>query len=135
MFYGQLYKYFTTYNLFHNSQYGSWREQSTELAALELIDRVTLKMHKGKIPFAIFLDFSKAFDSLNQKTLLNKLSYYGVNPGPQFPKKLSNRQKIICLHAPNAAVMSGHRLRLWPHLTAALGQRLVFAGITSAGSI
>ena len=32
-------------------------------------------------------------------------------------------------HWPNAAVMLGHRLRLWPSITAALGQCLVFARI------
>ena len=37
-------------------------------------------MDKGKSPIAIFLDFSKAFDSLNHKILLTKLSYDGVNP-------------------------------------------------------
>ena len=55
--YEQLYKYCTTNNLFHNSQYGFRREHSTELVALELIYRVTLKMDEGKIPIAMFLDF------------------------------------------------------------------------------
>ena len=36
-----------------------------------------------------------------------------------FPEKTS--------YYPNADVMLGHRLRRWPNITAALGQRLVFA--------
>ena len=48
--------------------------ESTELASLELIYRVTSKKDKGKITIAIFRDFSKGFDGLNHKILLNKLS-------------------------------------------------------------
>ena len=63
-----LYKYFTT-NHFHHGQYGFGNEHSTQLAALELIDRVVAKMGRGKIPIPIFRNFSKAFDSLNHKII------------------------------------------------------------------
>ena len=52
---------------------------STELATLELCDRVTSDLDKGELPVAIFLDLSKAFDTLDHNILLSKLEYYGVS--------------------------------------------------------
>ena len=58
-------------------QYGFRKNHSTQSAALELIDRLMISMDKGQTPLAIFLDFSKAFDTLDYEILLYKLKYYG----------------------------------------------------------
>ena len=49
-----------------------------EYAALELADRITQELDKGNVPFNIYLDLSKAFDTLDHNTMLYKLSYFGV---------------------------------------------------------
>ena len=76
--FNQIYDYFISHNLFYSSQYGFKKNHSTELATLELIDRVTTALDNGKIPINIYIDLSKAFDTLDHTILLQKLKYYGI---------------------------------------------------------
>ena len=76
--YQQLMKYLLENKLLSSQQYGFRANHSTELAALNLIDRLTYDLDNGKIPTNIYIDRSKAFDTLQHETLLNKLAYYGV---------------------------------------------------------
>ena len=76
----QLIEYFTDNNLLSSQQYGFRSNRSTELAALELMDRNIHHMNENCCPINIYLDFSKAFDSLNYDILLSKLAYYGIQP-------------------------------------------------------
>ena len=76
--YGQLYEYFSSHALFYDSQYGFRKYHSTELVALELVDRIHKEIDENKIPFSVFLDLSKAFDTLDHDILLHKLQYYGI---------------------------------------------------------
>ena len=61
----QLYDYLITSGLLFVSQYGFRKQHSTELAALELMDWICHKIDQNKIPFSVFLDLLKAFDTLN----------------------------------------------------------------------
>ncbi len=75
----QLYQFFQEKQLFYNGQYDFRTEHSTELAALELVDRVMVEMDNNNTPISIFLVLSKASDTINHKILLDKLKYYGTD--------------------------------------------------------
>ena len=70
--------YFEDNKLFHDNQYGFRTGLSTEYATIELTDRILSNMDRNEIPFIIFLDLSKAFDTLDHTILLQKLKHYGI---------------------------------------------------------
>ena len=93
----QLSDYFLTNNLLCAQQYGFKKNSSTELAALELLDRVLDQLDKHKIPINFHIDLFKAFDSLRHDILLDKLTYYGItNPVRKLIESyLSNRTQFV----------------------------------------
>ena len=66
----QLVDYFTTNNLSCIQQFGFRPGHSTELAALKLANHLITEMDNFKVPTNIYIDLSKAFDTLNFDILL-----------------------------------------------------------------
>ena len=46
---------------------------------MELTDKVLKDIDEKHITLVIFMDLSKAFDTLDHSILLRKLAYYGIN--------------------------------------------------------
>ena len=74
----QLIEYLVINNIIHKNQYGFRKNHSTELAALHLVDDIYYKMDANELPLSVYIDLSKAFDSLDHKILLSKLQFYGI---------------------------------------------------------
>ena len=93
----QISSYFKDNRLFYESQYGFRDEHSAELASMELIDRVMNSFEKKYSPLAIYMDLSKAFDTLDHKILLHKLEYYGIKNTELnwFKSYLGNRTQFV----------------------------------------
>ena len=77
--YNQLSNYFNDSNLLAEQQYRFRPRHSTELAAVKLVDFISHEMESGHTPTNIYVDLSKAFDTINYDILLDKLSYYGIS--------------------------------------------------------
>ena len=107
MIHSQLYAYFNENNLITEQQYGFRPRHSTELAALKLTDTIMYELDRSLIPFAIFLDLSKAFDTLKYKILLYKLKYYGLGNVAYnlIENYLTNRQQQVKLGNTNSKLL------------------------------
>ena len=116
----QLSEYFISNNLFCPKQYGFRKNSSTELAALELLDRVLDQMDKHKIPINFHIDLSKVFDSLRHDILLDILTYYGVtHPAKKTNRELLEQSQTVCsgwqhkVHYEASLHWSSTRLDCW----------------------
>ena len=79
--FNQLFIFFQSNNLFYNSQFGFRKNHSTEFAALELIDIIKKELDAKHDPFAVFLDMSKAFDTIDHTILLRNylITEFNIN--------------------------------------------------------
>ena len=93
----QLVAYLNVNGKFAPNQYGFRKGHSTELAALELVDRLTQAMLKDENPFSIFIDLSKAFDTLDHEILIKKLFNLGIkgNKLAWFRSYLTERSQYV----------------------------------------
>ena len=67
------------------------------MAILNLIDKISLEIYNNKFSMGIFIDLSKAFDTLDHKILIDKLYRYGIRgiPLDWFISYLENRQQYV----------------------------------------
>ena len=74
----QLTKFLESNNLLSDFQYGYREKRSSDLATACLIDDIQKSGDNGMLTGAIFLDLSKAFDTISHDLIIKKLASYGV---------------------------------------------------------
>ena len=74
----QLFTHLDDNNVIYRHQYGFRKHNSTEYAALHIVDYLYYKLDLKEIPINLYWDLSKAYDSLSHEILLRKLQHYGI---------------------------------------------------------
>ena len=85
--------------LFSN-QFGFRSNYSTDYALLSIVDKVQKSIDNSDYSCGIFLDFSKAFDTVDHNILLTKLDNYGIRGITKkwFASYLSNCQQSVIIN-------------------------------------
>ena len=74
----RLIDFFEKYELFSEHQFGFRKNYNTELAILDIYEKLLHNLDNRLSTCAIFLDLAKAFDSVNHTILIRKLNKYGI---------------------------------------------------------
>ena len=76
--YSRTVTYLDRHNLFYSSQYGFRKDHSCSDAIMELTSEILKNKEHGMHTASIFIDLSKAFDTLDSNILLLKMNRYGI---------------------------------------------------------
>ena len=85
--------------LIYNLQSAFRTGHSTETALIRLTDEILLNMDMDEVTGLVFIDFRKAFDTVDHKLLLRKLPIYGASDAAVswIKSYLSNRKQFVNL--------------------------------------
>ena len=76
--YTRLLNFIDTYNILINNQFGFRKSHSSYLAFMALTNEMSDAIENGDHVVGIFLDFSKAFDTMDHCILFDKLYHCGI---------------------------------------------------------
>ena len=95
--FNQLYLYLTDNNLMSKFQSGFRKDFFTETSITYFVDNIRKNMDNGLLTGVVFIDLKKAFDTVDQELLLNKLHLYEVCPEALiwFRSYLCCRQQVV----------------------------------------
>ena len=95
--YKKLMIYIEKHKIFYDKQYGFRKNHSTEMAIVDLTTKLTDAIDENKLTVGIFLDLSKAFDTVDHSIIIAKLNHYGIRgiALEWFKNYLTNRSQIV----------------------------------------
>ena len=89
-------------------QYGFRKLHSTTLALIEITDKLKENIDIGNYAMGIFLDLTKAFDTVDHDILLQKLNSYGIrgHSNDFFRSYLTNREQFTFINKKKSTTKS-----------------------------
>ena len=113
--YNRLSSFLSSNNILTSCQYGFRRNHSTYMALMDLYSKASESIENNCFALGIFIDLSKAFDTINHNILCNKLQFYGVRgiALEWFKDYLSNRSQCVSFADVMSTVKILHVGCLW----------------------
>ena len=99
LMYNRLIDFIRKKSILYPKQFGFREQHSTDHALLSIVDKIQNSIDNREYSCGIFLDFSKAFDTVNHEILIQKLEHYGIRgvANDWFTSYLSGRTQVtVC---------------------------------------
>ena len=95
--YNRLIIFLENFDILFENQFGFRKLHSSYMALMVLVDKLIKSLQNGEFVIGVYLDFSKAFDTVDHEILLSKLSHYGIrgNSLKWFQSYLFNRKQYV----------------------------------------
>ena len=90
-------KYLIENDILYSKQFGFQNSRSTDHALVQLVDQIIESFENNKYTLGVFIDLSKAFDTVHHSILLKKLELYGITDRNHgwLKSYLSNRRQFV----------------------------------------
>ena len=99
--------YLTLNKILVENQFGFRQGHFTCMALLKLVNDIIEELDKGNCSIGIFIDLSKAFNTVDHKLLLRKMEHYGIRDNALlwFTSYLSYRTQYVSLNHTNSETL------------------------------
>ena len=97
--FSRVFTFLNNHNTFYKHQYGFRPKHSTNHTLINITETIRDALDKSNFACGVFIDFQKAFDTVNHNILLDKLCHYGIRGPPLdwFRSYLSNRKQFVSI--------------------------------------
>ena len=76
--YERLYIFLDNKNIIYDLQFGFRQQYATSHAVINITENIRKALDDGNIGCGVFVDFQKAFDTVDSQIRLAKLNHYGI---------------------------------------------------------
>jgi hypothetical protein len=99
LMHSRLLSFLDSHSIIYCRQYGFRKSHSTIQALINIVERIRQCIDKGHAAVGVFVDLTKAFDTVDHSILLSKLSHYGVRgiTNCWFKSYLASRSQFVSI--------------------------------------